>query len=296
MLGMTQACPYRFLIEAVDDARDDAVAGLLTAWLAANVEETTWLASLRERGRSAVPAVSQQELWRLNALGRLCDRLLQAASREDGDAMLSMTQVEDFLGRLGIDAIRPHSYTPFYHEVVNTVAAPDLRATPRIVTWHWPCLMLGSLLVVRGGVSVVAGGDVLTPGIAEASTLYWAYSRERRPTHDLAHGWGGNSAWRTAFRRDYALDGHYHFNVDAPTDLARLDPAEPAEDDLTRPERIELLTCRAFMTCPKEHGDRFPYRDRISVPIAAGQGGQPVSLWRRLLTLTRRQPPSPAES
>lgn len=283
MQGMTLACPYRSLIEAIDDdERGDAVADLLTRWLAANADEVIWLASLRERGRNEVASASGPELWRLYALSRLCDRLVQAASDADGDMLLSMAQVEAFMANLGIDAIRPETYTAFHHEVVTTAAAPNPRAPTRILEWHWPCLMLGTLLIVRGGVSVEAGANVLTPGIADASTLYWTYSRERRPTHDLAHGWGGNSAWRTAFRRDYVLGGVYHFNVDAPTDLAEASPAELDDDGLTWVERIELLTCRSFVVCPKEHGDRFPYRDRFSTPVAAGQGSPPQSLWRRL--------------
>ena len=226
--------------------------------------------------------MSEQELWRLYALSRLCDRLVQAASDGDRDLLFSMAQVEAFMARLGIDAIRPENYTPFHHEVVATAAPPDPHAPPRILEWRWPCLMLGSLLIVRGGVSMEAGANVLAPGVADASTLYWTYSRERRPTHDLAHGWGSNSAWRTAFRRDYALGGAYHFNVDAPADLAQVGPAEPDDDGLTRAERIDLLTCRSFVLCSKEHGDRFPYRDRFSTPVAAGQGGPPQSRWRRL--------------
>jgi len=53
MHGMTLACPYRSLIDAIDDdARRDAVADLLTPWLTTNAQEILWLASLRERGRS----------------------------------------------------------------------------------------------------------------------------------------------------------------------------------------------------------------------------------------------------
>lgn len=276
-------CPYRSLVEAIDDdERRDAVVDLLTSWLEANADEVLWLASLRERGRAVVPPVSRQELWRLYALSRLCDRLVQAASDGDCDILLSMAQVEAFMARLGIDAIRPKTYAPFHHEVVTTVAARDPRAPPRVLEWRWPCLMLGTLLIIRGGVSLEAGANTLAPGIADASTLYWTYRREHRTTHDLAHGWGGNSAWRTEFRRDYALDGAYHFNVDAPTDLAEVGPEEPEADGLTRAERIELLTCRSFVLCSKEHSDRFPYGDRYSTPVTAGQGGLPRSLWRRL--------------
>jgi hypothetical protein len=117
--------------------------------------------------------------------------------------------------------------------------------------------MLGPLVIARAG--VVAGGFVKE--IAESSTLYWAYYRANRRTEDLSRGWGHNSQWRTALRRDYLLGGIAYYNVDAR-------PAGPPHDeDLTAAEKLELLRHRCFVRCPKRHDDRFPYGDTYREPV-----------------------------
>jgi hypothetical protein len=280
--------PYRSLLEQLaNHDTKDGVADLLQQWRATHAEESVWLVSLRERGRCAVPPATEEELWHLYALSRVCESLVHAASchpNASGAPLLSMAQVESFLTSLGIEAIRPQAYAPFHHEIVSTIAAPNDVASPSVQAWHWPCFMLGSLLIMRGGVTVTVGARALDPVIASTATLYWAYSREGRPTHDLAHGWGSNSSWRTAFRRDYRFGNVVHYNVDGSCDLALVDQVDCGHDhdDLTRMERIELLVYRSFVTNSKEHQDRFPYDDRLSTSVAAGHSGPPGSLWRRL--------------
>jgi hypothetical protein len=212
-------------------------------------------------------------------LGRTCEILtlsLKTAKPQagyDGHFALSTRQFEDFFSRLLIDAMRPKVYAPFHHEIVATFPAPAPSQAPRILEWHWPCLMLGTLMIQRGGVSLSAGAEVLAPGIAATSTLYWAYDRNNRPTHDLAHGWGSNSRWRTAFRRDYHLGDTHHFNVDGRCDLSFVAPGTFDEPGLSRAERVELLVNRSFVTTSKAHADLFPYDDRVSLmaPVAVGR-------------------------
>lgn len=282
-------CPYQFLIEGLDDYEGTAAfAELLIPWLEAHPGEAAWLASLRERGRSSVPAVTAEELWRLYALSRLCETLvlrLQRSNREadaSGNAW-SMQQVEDFFARIGIDALRPDAFAPFHHEIVEMIPSAVPHQAPCILAWHWPCFMLGPLLIMRAGVTVSAGTRVLVPGIADASTLYWTYRRENRPSQDLAHGWGHNSSWRTAFRRDYDLGGEHHFNVDAPRDLADVDPGALNEYGLTKTERLELLIHRSFVTSATEHTDLFPYNDRFSMRFPPVPPTTRTSFWKRLL-------------
>ena len=284
-------CPFvPLVLRLLDYDRQDVFDDVLMPWLDAYPEAARWLASLRTRGSSAVPALQPQDLWRLYALSRACEMLMLSLETAPPRPLscnplaLSVRQFEDFFSRLGIDAIRPEAYAPFHHETVTISPAPSRGQVPRIVAWHWPCLMLGTLMIQRGGVTLSAGAEVIAPGIADTSTLYWAYHRTGRRTDDLAHGWGSNSAWRTAFRRDYHLGDTYHFNVDGNCDLASVDPAgTPDESGLSRADRIELLVNRSFVTVSKDHTDLFPYRDRVSLRAPAAPGQSRPSFWRRLL-------------
>ena len=63
--------------------------------------------------------------------------------------------------------------------------------------------------------------------------MYWEYWRRHRPTIDGSFGWGTNSQWQTAFRRDYRTTRGSVFNLDARSapapDLSELTGAEAAE-------------------------------------------------------------------
>jgi len=80
-------------------------------------------------------------------------------------------------------------------------------------------------------------------------------------------GWGSNSQWRTDFRRDYAIDGTYYYNVDGKWDVRELAPregpgnGEPTRNEISEEERIELLTHRCFVRTAKPHNDLWPYND-----------------------------------
>lgn len=283
-------CPFvPLVLRLLDYDGHDVFGHVLMPWVAAHPDAVAWLASLRERGRSAVPPLQPQDLWRLYALGRACEMLMlslepaQTRARSGGHLALSTLQFEAFCSRLGLDVIRPALYAPFHHETVAILPAPAGGQVARILAWHWPCLMLGTLVIQRGGVTLSAGADVLRPGIADTSTLYWAGDRHGRPTHDLAHGWGSNSRWRTAFRRDYHLGDTHHFNVDGQCDLSSEDRCQPGESELSRAERIELLINRSFVTTPKEHTDLFPYHDRVSLAAPSTPRKLPRWSWRGLL-------------
>jgi hypothetical protein len=108
--------------------------------------------------------------------------------------------------------------------------------------------------------------------VAETSTLYWAHRRKNRPFNDPSAGWGSNSQWRTRFRRDYLVGPSQTFNVRDEglpcRDLSRPASDEPDRDadGLTRPQRIELLVHRCFITVDKPHADLFPYHDTYTMP------------------------------
>lgn len=129
--------------------------------------------------------------------------------------------------------------------------------------------MLGSMLFSRAGVSVSGGRDVFNARIAETSSLFWAVRRKSRPHQDLSHGWGGNSQWRTDFRRDYRVDNKCFYNVDAQHDLSVARPTGPYPDSadypLSRDERVELLTHRCFVRTARPSDDLWPYDDKLTV-------------------------------
>ena len=282
-------CPFVSLASRLLDYDGQDVFGdVLIPWLETHPGAVAWLTSLRERGSSAVPTVQSEDLWYLYALSRVCEMLMlslettEPKARSVGHLALSMRQFEDFFCRLGIDTMHPKVYTPFHHEIVATFPASAPCQVPQILAWHWPGLVLGTLMILRGGVTLSAGAEVLAPGIADTSTLYWAYHRNSRPTHDLAHGWGSNSHWRTAFRRDHHFGENYHFNVDGKCDLTSVDPGTLDETGLSRTDRIELLINRSFVTIPREHTGLFPYRDCLSLMAPAAPHKSPPCLWRRL--------------
>lgn len=111
----------------------------------------------------------------------------------------------------------------------------------------------------------VPGFFVLRSVVADASHLYWAYRRKSRPVRNLSQVRGGHSRWRTAFRRDHPIAGVCHFNVDGRVDLAKAGFAR--DEDMMLAQCVELVTNRSFVVSDLPHDDRFPYNDRISVPL-----------------------------
>lgn len=250
---------YRHLHDAMVDYEGDSLFGdLLLPWLHANDAERRWLAEFAARPGSPVPPATVDETIRLYAFSRIVDLLQLSFQPRAPDvgwdlAPVGADQFEHFMTGVGLERIERAGFHPFFHEIVSVDEAPDPDAPPELVEVHWPGYMLGPLLVSRAGVRVRAGRRHLVKEIAETSLLYWAYARNHRRSFDLSRGWGSNSQWRTAFRRDYAIDGALHYNVDARPDRVELD------EDLTEREWTELLRHRCFVTSPKPDQDRWPY-------------------------------------
>lgn len=255
--------PYRELYEAILDYEgDELYADVVRPWVSAHAGERAWLKSFAERPGHPIPEATIEDLWRLYALSRIVD-LLQLGlapsgrDREGGWGVRHVRYAEyvELMESFGLRRIDREAFHPFFHEIVTVAPIPDAAAGITLVQEYWPGYMLGPLLITRAGCEVAAGAGPLTKEIAESSTMYWAFARRTRPTADLSNGWGSNSAWRTAFRRDYALGGSLHYNVDGKGNPALDDDLEPAE-------RLELLRFRSFVRCAKPHDDRFPYHDR----------------------------------
>jgi hypothetical protein len=145
-------------------------------------------------------------------------------------------------------------FRPFFHEIVAVEPAEDPDADPELVTEVWPGFMAGSMMLVRAGVVVRAGTNVMDPPVASRSRMFWAWWRRNRAPTDLSHGWGANSQWRTDFRRDYIADGELHYNVDGYRHSRDGDLPEAAAQELVR-FRCSLL---------HDVADAWPYGHRLS--------------------------------
>lgn len=171
-------------------------------------------------------------------------------------------------------------YHPFLHEVAAAEPDPTLGAAVHVEAEAWPGLWFGDLAFARAGVRVRCGPEApVDAGLAASTTLYSVWTRAHRPAFDLSHGWGSHSQWATAFRRDYADGAVLRYNVDGERALTgedgatAMDPGRVeagdgpgADDDLTRAERIELLTHRCFVRTRKPDRGRWPFHDTFVAP------------------------------
>ncbi|KQZ43305.1 hypothetical protein [Duganella sp. Root1480D1] len=254
---------FRGLAEELSQYEGSEIfAGVLEPWLSAHPEARDWLVCIAQRPGTPIPPIDDEESWALYALNRTLDTLIAAGNP------VSPAQYIAFVEALGMKALKPQQFSPFYHEVDEIEQGPAPASPVAILEFNWPCVMLGNMMVSRARVRVSAGAQVLAPGIADASTLYWTFWRKNRPNQDLSHGWGSNSQWRTAFRRDFALGDTYYYNVDGKKDIAT--QGDDEESELTQSERIELLTHRCFVRCTKPHNDLWPYDDRFVEQRKAG--------------------------
>jgi hypothetical protein len=212
----------------------------------------------------------QAALWELYALSRVSDVLLlpfqphdPASSTWAGPA-ISAEERRLFFGALGMTLITQATFCPFFHEVVEVEQAPDDDEPIAVLEERWPGFLLGQLLFCRAGVRVRGGRRHILKDVAEQSTLYWTFRRRYRPVEDLSHGWGSNSQWRTAFRRDYLDATHFCYNVDGRWPVDQPAPANrppAARDELSLEQRIELLTNRCFVRSAAAHTEQWPYND-----------------------------------
>jgi hypothetical protein len=241
---------------------------LIVPWVEQNRAEREWLCAFASRTGNPFPPVAAEELWRLYALSRINEILLlgfqpgQAAADPPASG-ISLDEYQDFARSMGLTVFQTADFSPFCHEIVQLDQAQDEDQPIQLESTYWPCLLLGEMVFSRGGVRVSGGKRHARKEVAESSTLYWSYRRKNRPHQDLSHGWGGNSQWRTRFRRDYRVGKQYHYNVDGKHDLAAPSLLTADHDGLTREERIELLVHRCFVRTLKAHDDLWPYDDTL---------------------------------
>ncbi|NNE88415.1 MAG: hypothetical protein HKN27_10100 [Silicimonas sp.] len=242
---------YRTLCEAVwaydgPSLFDD----LLAPWLDTAQAEIAWLCDLTPVLASLPSKLPREDLWRLYALTRLLDVIRLGMAPLATPHTIEPEEYTRFAEALSLTAVEPSSYHPFWHEVVAIEVAVSQSAMPRLVRTQWATLMLGPLLISRGGATVNAGSDVMNPDVALKSTLYWAYVRNGRSTRDLGSDWGSNSQWRTEHRLDYATQTEFHFNKGGTGETF---------DETPLIDALELLRYRCCLTSRRYDGPDFPH-------------------------------------
>ena len=231
------------------------------------------------------------DLWQWYALSRVSDRLLRGIQATDDfyrspvqrqtkphlgewwrSSAVTTEQYAEFFAALGLAPFGLLPFSPFHCEIVEVVEDVHLAGRPVVERVFWPGLKFGEMLFARAGVGVRCPPGLYRKNIAENSCLYFTFQRLHRRTQDLSQGWGGNSQWATAFRRDYDTGGAFYYNVDGRHPLglkyeASFHPKElKPDDDLTPEERVELLTHRSFVRCHKDDHDCWPYDDTWQEP------------------------------
>ena len=177
----------------------DVLGDVLDPWLPTAGAELDRLAAFAARPLTpagGAPPATADDLWRLYAASRASQvMLLRFQPWRPGETQyagpdLSADQYVEFWGRLGFAAHWPAAFHPFYCEVVGVEPAGDPSAPAELADVLWPCVTRGPLLFERAGCVVHAGRDHVAAGVADATTLYWAYRRRYRPCADPSHGWG----------------------------------------------------------------------------------------------------------
>lgn len=241
---------------------DDAYIDLLERWPDNNADECRWIADFHDRTNDDWAAATNEDLCRLYALFRVTSTLLLRFQRGRADGTdyqgpaITIEGFRLFHEQLGFSVPEVTEYHPFFHEIVSVSPTPHDADPIQVIACWWPCVMLGNMVFCRAGCVVAGGLSQVVKDIAESSKLYWTYRRKDRPYNDRSHGWGYNSQWRTAHRRDYRTADRYHFNVDGRRSLN--DPA-CAVDDLPVDTMIEVVRNRCLIRTHADDSDLFPY-------------------------------------
>lgn len=244
----------------------------LVPWL--NKNESGFTKFIEQVGKltadaNNISAVPVEVSWDLYALSRVLDCLTQCFQYEAGRAAdnnfaaVSQKQYISFAQRLGLTPKKPGVFSPFFYEILS--AEPG-EPSFNLLDIRYPALMLGNLLIHRGGTVIAMSPSEFNLELVNRAEIYWAYSRANRAAHDLSHGWGSNSQWRTKFRFDFACPDGFLYNSQGKIDLSLTSDftlQKLQAHGLSLPEAKELTMYRHFITSEKEDNDLFPYDYRF---------------------------------
>ena len=214
------------------------------------------------------------KLWDLFALSVCNDHLLWLLNRGE----LTVAEYSSFFTDIGmqVSSIDQPYYHPFYHEIyyVDEIIRIGEHEQIIIKDQPYPTIMFGALQFSRGGVSVY-NHPCVDKYLAEKSDMYFTNRQDNRLCHDLSHGWGHNSRWRTDFVRNYETEKEWKFNVDGEVDLSNTESYKQHyqqyndEIPLSVSAAKELLVNRCFIhqnNIPQEiQSDLFPYEWHIDI-------------------------------
>jgi hypothetical protein len=236
------------------------------------------LSSFRQLAQLAISEDHKQQcLWEFYALSRISDYLLlpfQSKPNEWDKPALSRAEYVNFFEALGFSPITADTadcFSSFHHEIIEVEQLPKQDDPITVMDCVWPGLRFGDMLFSRCGVIVTGGSRYIRKDVAESSTLYFTHRRLHRPTNDLSMGWGSNSQWRTAIRRDYECNDRLYYNVDGSNPLPSQVELAAEGDRLAAEERLELCRNRCFIRTTKPHTDLWPYDDRYDEIRSASQ-------------------------
>lgn len=258
----TQLPFYELFCALNEYTGNDAYADILETWPDNNADELNWIADFQRRTSNDWFAATDEDECRLYTLFRVISLLLLSFQTDRRtytnykSLTLPLEGIQLFLEQLGFHVPDTREYHPFYHEILFVDQAERSEQPVAITQVHWPCFMLGDMIFCRSGVSVSAGKSHVVKEVAESSTLYWMYCRKDRPCNDQSHGWGHNSQWRTAQRRDYRTKDRYHYNIRG---RESLNNPTVTVDNMPRSSMIELVRNRCMLTTQIDGSDLYPY-------------------------------------
>lgn len=200
--------------------------------------------------------------WELYALSRVLDILTCSLHPDSRYPKISLTQYIQFAQSIGLTIEQPTQFHPFYYEIVDI---QDDESPFSLCSVNYPALFLGNLLINRGGAVITLPATEYAIKQIPQSALYWAYTRNNREAHDLSHGWGNNSQWRTSFRFDFKTEKGFYYNFKGRDNLNQPEQKlllELHQDGLSLNDGIELVRYRQRLN-GQESKDLFPYDYRF---------------------------------
>jgi hypothetical protein len=251
---------YSDLMELSDTDHSTIVT---TPWLNEHPDEVQWLQKFQGCTTENLQT-TDENLCLLYAISRVTQLMMLRfqTGRVDGDyrgPLIDRDHFQSFHETLGLTTYIPEQFHPIKVEIVNVTENATTNSKPKILETVWPGLMLGDLVFQRAGCRLDAGKQEMPRLLAERSTMFWAHRRKHRFYQDQSHGWGSNSQWRTAFRRDYIRDGYCQYNVDGKDLLERLSFDEHAAD-IAFDGMLEVLRHRCQISIAKTgQYDLYPY-------------------------------------
>ncbi|MDL2302874.1 hypothetical protein LJC28_00590 [Dysgonomonas sp. OttesenSCG-928-D17] len=120
--------------------------------------------------------IAIEDSWELYALSRVLDIMtlrFQLNNKADGNNWLGpelkLKEYENFINLLGLTLKENIEYNSFYCEIINAIDGND---DFKIIENYHPPIILGNLLIKKGGVKITLNTQKYNLSIINNSTLY----------------------------------------------------------------------------------------------------------------------------